>query len=126
MTRANPTGLIERDSEIERIPLRKLQGKSVAEAESGTKDIESAIMAEKRRILFEHERPQFIREGFSVQAPTVVVNNYEIKASTIGMIQNSCKFNGLIDEDPNAHLLKFLQIYSTFKISTVTDDMIKL
>lgn len=57
MTRANPTGLIERDSEIERIPLRKLQGKSVAEAESGTKDRESAIMAEKRRILFEHERP---------------------------------------------------------------------
>lgn len=53
-------------------------------------------------------------------------NNFESKASTVGMIQNFYQFDSLADEDPNIHLPKFLQIYSTFKMSTIIDDAITL
>ncbi|XP_039140513.1 uncharacterized protein LOC120277728 [Dioscorea cayenensis subsp. rotundata] len=42
------------------------------------------------------------------------------------MIQNSVQFDGLADEDPHAHLARFLQICSTFKINSVSDDAIRL
>ena len=51
-------------------------------------DREFSVIVEPRRILSECERPQFTQDEFSIHAAAVVANNFEIKASAIGMIQN--------------------------------------
>lgn len=47
-------------------------------------------------------------DEFRVQAPTVLANNFEIKASTIAMIQNFVKFDGLANEAP----MLFCRVFS--------------
>ncbi|KAI3704170.1 hypothetical protein L1987_74385 [Smallanthus sonchifolius] len=42
------------------------------------------------------------------------------------MIQSSCTFNGLPDEDPSAHIAIFLEICDTFKLNGVSNDSIQL
>lgn len=51
MTRANPTGLIEGDSEIDITSLRKLRESSTTKVEDEIEDGESIIMAKPRRML---------------------------------------------------------------------------
>ena len=36
------------------------------------------------------------------------------------------QFNRLQDEDPNAHIANFLEVYDTFKINGAIDDTITL
>ena len=128
MTRASQASLVELDDENERTLHQRLRGvaESSRQQEIRVESSEPTVMAEPRRILLDYERPQFTGEEFSVQAPTVPANNFKIKASTIGMIQNLVQFFGLADEDPHAHLSCFLQICSTFKINSVSDDAIRL
>lgn len=128
ITIAKHTNLLEQDSEIERTLHQRLRegAESSVQQEVQIEQSEPLIMAEPRRTLSDYEKPQFTWDKFSVQAPTVLTNNFEIKASTIGMIQNSVKFDGLADEDPHAHLSRYLQIYYTFKINSVSDDKIRL
>ncbi|XP_050207516.1 uncharacterized protein LOC126656934 [Mercurialis annua] len=53
-------------------------------------------------------------------------NTFEIKTSTITLLENRCQFYGFPSEDPNAHISKFLEVCNTFKIPNVTEDQIKL
>ena len=52
-------------------------------------------------------------------------NNFDF-ARPIGIIQNTLQFDGLADEDPNEHLSRFSQMYTTFKVNEVSDDAIRL
>ena len=50
----------------------------------------------------------------------LAVNNFEIKPTTISMIQNSCQFGRFSSEDLNAHITLFLHF------AGVSDDAIRL
>ena len=83
-------------------------------------------MAEQQRTMFDYARPDMLETESSIVRPVVTTNNFEIKPNIIQMVQQFVQFNGLQDEDPNAHLSNFLEICATFKINGATDDAIKL
>lgn len=72
--------------------MRRIRENSTVEKEINIDEKESIVMDELRKILSEDEKPQFTIEEFCVQAPVVAANNFQIKVSTIRMIQNSCQF----------------------------------
>ena len=103
-------GLVEEDGEIERT-LNRRRRESVADPspfEIEIEDGESSVMSEPRRIFSKYGKAQISRDEFSVQASTVIANNFEIKANTSRMIQNIVQFDGLADEDLNVYLSWFL------------------
>ncbi|KAL5563299.1 hypothetical protein UlMin_033046 [Ulmus minor] len=62
----------------------------------------------------------------NIQRPPIQANNFEIKPAIIQMIQNLVQFGGLANDDPNLHIVNFLEICDTFKHNGVTDDAIRL
>ena len=71
-------------------------------------------------------RPSCSGANSSITRPIVAANNFEIKPAIIQMIQHSVQFDGLANEDPNAHIASFLEICDTFKSNGVSDDAIRL
>ncbi|KAI3773872.1 hypothetical protein L1987_48411 [Smallanthus sonchifolius] len=74
-------------------------------------------MAVENRTIYDFARPSLEALGSSITRPTVDANNFEIKSHVIHMIQSSCTFHGLPDEDPHAHIANFLEICDTFKLN---------
>ena len=62
----------------------------------------------------------------SIQRPAIQANNFEIKLDIIQMIQTSMQFSGFPNDDPNAHIVNFLEICDTFKHNRVSDNAIWL
>lgn len=61
-----------------------------------------------------------------IMRPVIKAYNFEIKPHVIEMLQNNVQFEGLPEEDANAHIANFLEICDTFKINKVFDDAIQL
>jgi hypothetical protein len=78
------------------------------------------------RTIADFAKPPINALGSSISRPMVDANNFEIKTHVIHMIQSSCTFYGLTDEDPHAHIANFLEICDTFKINGVSNDAIRL
>ena len=56
----------------------------------------------------------------SIVRPAIQATTFEIKPSTIQMVQNSVQFEGSPKEDPNMHIRDFIEICDTFKFNGVT------
>ena len=78
------------------------------------------------RTMYDYAKPSLTGTESSVVRPAVVANSFELKLNTIQMIQQFAQFDGLQDEDPNAHLANFLELCDTFKINGVSNDAIRL
>ncbi|KAF7841709.1 uncharacterized protein G2W53_004007 [Senna tora] len=62
----------------------------------------------------------------SIRRPSIQANNFEIRPATIQLLQANGQFGGSPIEDPNNHILNFLEICDTFKHNGVSDDAICL
>ena len=67
----------------------------------------------------------------SVVTPPVIkrlaiqANNFELKSITLQLLQG-IQFHRLTHDDPNAHILNFLEVCDTVKYNGVSDDDIRL
>lgn len=133
MSSPSTPNTVEPYSEPERVFNRNLRERSRAVAlaieieEVEVEDIE-VTMGDRPpgRTFNDLSRPSLVGMRPSITRPAVEANNFEIKSSTIQMIQTTCQFDGRSDEDPNDHLARFLAICATFSIHGVSDDAIRL
>lgn len=94
----------------------------------------TANMAEEQRIEQreesraprEYSMPNINELQSSIVRPAIAANTFEIKMGTIQMVQNSVQFGGAATDDPNEHLLSFIEICDTFRYNGVTEDAITL
>nr|GEY09407.1 reverse transcriptase domain-containing protein [Tanacetum cinerariifolium]GEY09411.1 reverse transcriptase domain-containing protein [Tanacetum cinerariifolium] len=52
--------------------------------------------------------------------------NFGLRNDMIQQVENSCQFHGLLGDDANNHLDKFLHITLSIKVNGVTDDALRL
>ncbi|KAL0408377.1 UNVERIFIED_CONTAM: hypothetical protein Sradi_1772100 [Sesamum radiatum] len=84
------------------------------------------IMGVVERPMMEDSSPTADGTISSITKPVVEASNFEIKPTTIQIIRSSVQFSGLPDEDPNKHLINFLEICDTFKFNGVSNDAVRL
>ena len=77
------------------------------------------------RTLKDYVRP-IVNDNYSgVRCQTINANNFELKPALISMVQQA-QFSRSSLDDPNIHLVVFLEIYDTVKMNGVTEDTIRL
>lgn len=81
---------------------------------------------EENRWLRDYDVPLIQRLLSSIHRLPIQANNFEIEPTITTMIQISIQFWGFPNDDPNAHISKFLEICDTFKYNGVIDDEIYL
>lgn len=81
---------------------------------------------EEHRALRDYSMPNINGLQSSIVRPVIAANTFEIKSGTIQKVQNSVQFGGASTDDPNEHLLSFIEICNTFRYNGVTEDAIRL
>ncbi|KAL0394856.1 UNVERIFIED_CONTAM: hypothetical protein Slati_4451800 [Sesamum latifolium] len=84
------------------------------------------IMGAVERPMMEYSFPTVDGTISSIIKSSVEANNFEIKPSIIQIIRSSVQFYGLPEEDPNKHLMNFLEICDTFRFNGVSNDAVRL
>ena len=60
-----------------------------------------------------------------IRRSTIQANNCKLKSITLQLLQ-AIQFHGLTHEDPNPHILNFLEVCDTVKYNGVSDEAIRL
>ncbi|KAL0394811.1 UNVERIFIED_CONTAM: hypothetical protein Slati_4447300 [Sesamum latifolium] len=84
------------------------------------------VMGAVERPMMEYSFPTADGTISSIVKPSVEANNFEIKPSIIQIIWSSVQFSSLPDDDPNKHLINFLEICDTFRFNGVSNDAVRL
>ena len=61
----------------------------------------------------------------AIRRPPIQANNFELKSVIVQMLQNIL-FHGLPHENPNMHLINFLEVCDTIKYNGVTEEALRL
>nr|GEX47238.1 reverse transcriptase domain-containing protein [Tanacetum cinerariifolium]GEX47241.1 reverse transcriptase domain-containing protein [Tanacetum cinerariifolium] len=71
-------------------------------------------------------QPTLNRWGGPIAPIAIQATNFGLKNDMIQQVQNSCQFHGLLGDDTNKHLDKFLHVTQSIKVNGVTDDALCL
>nr|GEV02375.1 reverse transcriptase domain-containing protein [Tanacetum cinerariifolium] len=71
-------------------------------------------------------QPSLNGQGGPITPIAIQATNFELKNDMIQQVQNFCQFHGLLGDDANKHLDKFLHVTKSIKVNGVTDDALRL
>nr|GEV41199.1 reverse transcriptase domain-containing protein [Tanacetum cinerariifolium] len=71
-------------------------------------------------------QPSINCRGGAIALISIQATNFGLKNDMILQVQNSCQFHGLLGDDANKHLDKFLHVTESIKVNGVTDDALRL
>jgi len=83
------------------------------------------VGGDQRRTLSDFVTPGVQGIASSIAYPDVDANSFELKPTLISMVQQS-QSGGTPLEDPNLHLLVFLEVCDMLKLNEVSSDVIRL
>nr|GFC09470.1 reverse transcriptase domain-containing protein [Tanacetum cinerariifolium] len=78
------------------------------------------------RTMEEMCQPTLNGRGEPIALITIQSTNFGIKNDKLQQVQNSCQFHGLLGDDANKHLDKFLHVTQSIKVNGVIDDALRL
>nr|GEU80756.1 reverse transcriptase domain-containing protein [Tanacetum cinerariifolium] len=71
-------------------------------------------------------QPTLNGRGGPISLVAIQATDFGLKNDMIQQVQNSCQFHGLLGDDANKHLDKFLHVTQSIKVNGVTDDTLRL
>nr|GFB13700.1 reverse transcriptase domain-containing protein [Tanacetum cinerariifolium] len=71
-------------------------------------------------------QPSLNGRGGPISLISIQATNFGLKNDMIQQVQNSYQFHGLLGDDANKHLDKFLHVTQSIKVNGVTDDALRL
>nr|GEY47846.1 reverse transcriptase domain-containing protein [Tanacetum cinerariifolium] len=71
-------------------------------------------------------QPSLNGQGRPIALIAIQAMDFGLKNDMIEQVQNSCQFHGLLGDDANKHLDKFLHVTQSIKVNEVTDDTLCL
>nr|GFB63361.1 reverse transcriptase domain-containing protein [Tanacetum cinerariifolium] len=71
-------------------------------------------------------QPTLNGRGGPIAPIDIQATNFRLKNDMIQQVQNSCQFHGLLGDDANKHLDKFLLVTHSIKVNRVTNDTLHL
>ncbi|CAL1360198.1 unnamed protein product [Linum trigynum] len=78
------------------------------------------------RTMGSYSRPSVDNVKSPILHPTLPNNDYEIKSSTISMLQSAVQFNRMVSEDAHAHVKSFYELTDGTKVNGVPQEAIRL
>nr|GFB88805.1 reverse transcriptase domain-containing protein [Tanacetum cinerariifolium] len=71
-------------------------------------------------------QPSLNGRGGPIGLISIQAMNFGLKNDMIQQVQNSFQFHGLLSDDANKNLDKFLHVTQSIKVNGVTDDVLRL
>ena len=105
-------------------PMEEIRDDDVGSTRGGSIHLDTVNMDTMLPPIRDYGRPFAITPPV-IRRPVIQANNFELKSITLQLLQG-IQFQGLAHEDPNAHILNFLEVCDTMKYNEVSDDAIQL
>ena len=112
---------------MEQQPLEHIEGFEEKEVESrrgGSVHLDVATMDTHLRPIRDYALQSSVTPPV-IRRPVIQANNFELKSITLQLLQ-AIQFHYLAHEDPNFHILNFLEVCDTVKYNGVSDEAIHL